>query len=110
MLLYACGYDNLSFIRSGHLAQELSDHVRAFTDRHLVAAALSGVCAARLRGDDVLAAGARAAPGVGAGSAAKPVSHIPLLRRPREMSVEEKLKKHGLPCLGAAGMDREADE
>eukprot|EP00873_Tetraselmis_striata_P021117 jgi/Tetstr1/441381/TSEL_029630.t1 len=107
LLLYACGYDALELRRSEFVSSANRDAVAAMLDRALLRAGLLWTVLDSMR---------RHCPG--GGEAPRQSRHIPLDRRPKEPSVEEKLAKYGrvpvalrdLRAAAAVGEEEEAEE
>ena len=110
LLLYACGFDALRFRRTERAAQANETAMVSMIERDLVASAMTSAIITRMRSDDkVRAQGDSIATCLGrpltssaalvkvavAGEhvAGPTARHVPLLQRPREPSVEERLKK-----------------
>ncbi|KXZ47646.1 hypothetical protein GPECTOR_34g805 [Gonium pectorale] len=108
LLLYACGYEGLSFRRTPAAVEGVLGDVGGLLHRHLIGAALTAACHSRLAADERCgdadagpsagAGGGDAAPsGRAAGRGSGGTSYIPLLKRATEPSIEERMARRGLP-------------
>lgn len=138
LLLYACGFEGLAFRRHVRLVDDNTASLRARAEHHLVAAALTAAAAGRIacdvpteadtsevKGSGAKGGGRKGGKGQGEGgqveqgggsqgiSKGRGPLHVPLLRRPTEASVEERMRKHGLPwpavAVGGGGADMDVE-
>ncbi|KAG2489574.1 hypothetical protein HYH03_012022 [Edaphochlamys debaryana] len=115
LLLHACGFEGLSFRRSGPAVQGALGEVGSILHRHLIGAALTEACYARMASDERLPEPAAASAGGGegrgkggGGGGGAREGHIPLLRRQTEPSIEERMARRGIAwpsdsCGGGGG-------
>ncbi|GAX73168.1 hypothetical protein CEUSTIGMA_g621.t1 [Chlamydomonas eustigma] len=84
LLLYACGFQGLTFRRSGRALETSLSTLQGVLDHHLVAAARTSVIMERIRKD---------CPKISSFPKTAEERHIKLAKRHREPSVEERMKK-----------------
>ncbi|KAL6754015.1 pseudouridine synthase [Haematococcus lacustris] len=102
LILYACAYKELHFHRSARTLAANSSLLQSLVGKHLVAAAMASSILQRIECDTADAAnmtqagGGAPRPQSGAPAAAKKGAHVPLMRRPREQSIEERANKLGV--------------
>lgn len=99
LLLYACGFEDLRWIRTDKLQQTNESALRALLARQMIGSALCNSVLQRLQNDTTVdrqqqgsANGAHAA----SSKASLLSHHVPLLQRAREPSMEERFTKAGL--------------
>jgi hypothetical protein len=101
LLLYACGFEGLTFRRTGRAVESTLSTLQGFLEHHLVAAARTSALMARIRQD---------CPGIPTVPRTIEDRHVKLAKRHREPSVEERMKKHGITSLGSTPVARRMDE
>jgi hypothetical protein len=84
LLLYACGFEGLTFRRTGRAVESTLSTLQGFLEHHLVAAARTSALMARIRQD---------CPGIPTVPRTIEDRHVKLAKRHREPSVEERMKK-----------------
>ncbi|KAG2446693.1 hypothetical protein HYH02_008259 [Chlamydomonas schloesseri] len=117
LLLYACGFAGLQFRRTHAAVEANLVDVASLLHRHLIGAALTAACHSRLAKDTRCSeAGSTSGSGGGAGGGAggRGASHIPLMRRQTEPSIEERFARRGMtwppePVPGGAAAGEEED-
>ena len=87
LLFYACVFDSLQFRRSAQSHAATQAAVQSQLDRHLISTALLHTVSEHLA--------VQAECEVAGSSQARPLKHIPLLKRATEPPVEERLTKYG---------------
>lgn len=112
LLLHACGYDSLStplaWRRTSRAAAETAGVVAGMMRQQLVAAAMAETILQRLEADEkVPGPPGDEASGSGGGSSGGGAAYVPLLRRPRAPSLEERLARQGLSVVADEGGEGE---
>ncbi|KAG2435225.1 hypothetical protein HXX76_007307 [Chlamydomonas incerta] len=100
LLLYACGFPGLRFLRTHAAVEANLVDVASLLHRHLIGAALTAACHSRLAEDTRCGEAAGTSGiggGAGAGAGGRGAGHIPLMRRQTEPSIEERFARRGLP-------------